>query len=81
MYTLHKYSRPAWSKKYETIQALTSALLDETCRLCTDSYGTDIQSLLASDCGCEYGVDGLVLDGPLTEAETWQDHYEVMYGK
>lgn len=81
MYTLNKYSSPSWSKKFDTLEALTTAVHEGTCGLCLDSYGTDIDSMLASDCGCEYGVDGLKLDEPMTLAEQWQDHYETLYVK
>lgn len=73
MYTLHKHSAPGWSKKFDTLEALTTAVYEETCGGCIDSFGTDLSSMLASDCGCEYSVEGLKLDGPMTLAEQWQD--------
>lgn len=75
MYTLHKYSRPGFTKKFDTLQALTAEVKTHTCELCLDSYGTDLESMLASDCGCEYGVDGLTLDEPETMLE-WLERLE-----
>jgi hypothetical protein len=69
MYTLTKLSRPGWTKKYSTIEQLTQAVRDGTCKLCVASYGADLQSMLASDCGCEYEVEGLALDEPETDFE------------
>lgn len=63
MYALHKYSSPGWTKKFDTLEELTAAVRLETCMLCAASYGTDLDSMLASDCGCEYGADGLTSDG------------------
>lgn len=81
MYTLHKRSAPGWTKKFDTTQELTEEVFKHTCSLCKDSYGTDLLSMLASDCGCEYEVDGISLDEPMTLVEQWQDHYEGLYGK
>ena len=81
MYTLHKHSRPSWVKKFDTIEELTEEVTEQTCGPCLDSYGSNLESMLVSECGCEYSVDGLSLDAPMSLAEQWQDHYEDLYGK
>jgi len=64
MYTLRKLSAPGWLKKFTTIEALTEAFSQCTCNLCKGTYGSDLEGMRCSDCGCEYEVGGLALDEP-----------------
>lgn len=73
MYKLIKISKPSWTKEFSTVEELTEEVYKNTCDLCKDSYGTDLESMLCSDCGCEYEVEGIALDGSPTEHEAIQD--------
>ena len=66
MYTLHMHSEPGWSKKFDSLEALTEEVSERTCQLCKDSYGRDLEGMRCSDCGCEYSIEGIDLDGPET---------------
>lgn len=69
MYTLRKLSAPGWLKQFTTIEALTEAFSKWTCQLCKDIYGSDLEGMRCSDCGCEYEVGGVTLDEPETDLE------------
>ena len=76
MYQLVKYSAPGWVKGFESLQAIAQELHRHTCTLCQDSYGTDLDGMLASECGAEYGVRCLDLDGPATAYNGLQEDFK-----
>lgn len=76
IYKLVKCSHPGWTKSFDTLKELTDEVYENTCSLCKDSYGTDLLSMLASDCGCEFEAEGIMLDHPLSSYEDLQNQYD-----
>lgn len=76
MYKLYKHSKPSWVKRFETVDGLTEEVGLHTCVKCKEHYGYRLLEMLSSDCGCEYSVEGLTLDYPLTVPEHIQLIYE-----
>ena len=76
MYQLVKYSAPGWVKGFDSPEALTQELYKHTCIHCQDVHGTDLDGMLASDCGAEYGVRCLNLDGPPTTYGGLQEDFK-----
>lgn len=76
MYKLYKHSKPTWVKSFDSVDGLTEVFRKNVCGLCLREYGTDLDALQSSDCGCEYEVEGLTLDYPVTDPEHIQLNYE-----
>lgn len=66
MYQLVKNSAPGWVKGFQGLDAIAQELHKHICIHCQDVYGTDLEGMLASDCGAEYGVEGLAHGESLT---------------
>jgi hypothetical protein len=62
MYELIKLSTPGWSKKFDTERELAEELSRNVCQMCRRTWGSDLQSMWASDCGGEFHIEGLTLD-------------------
>lgn len=76
MYKLYKHSKPTWVKSFDNVDDLTEELWQHMCGLCAKLYGNDVSSMLSSDCGCEYEIEGLTPDYPVTDSEHIQLNYE-----
>lgn len=76
MYKLYKCSSPGWVKSFDNVDDLEVEVSHHTCTKCKEHYGSRLLEMLSSDCGCEYEVEGLTLDYPVTDQEHIQLNYE-----
>ena len=73
MYKLHKLSSPGFTKSFATVEELRLELKEETCGMCLREYGTSLEGMLGSDCGCEYGVSGVELEPGMNGLEELEE--------
>lgn len=75
MYKLIKMSAPGWERTYTTEQDVKEALEKHVCQSCLDDDGTDLESMLASSCGCEFWLER-PQELPPTDAELIQAKFD-----
>jgi hypothetical protein len=80
-YTLIKISAPGWEKTFSTLQEVEKELSKYVCNMCEIEYGTSLNYMLSSACGCEFILEDDILDPPTTVEEVIQQEADVQHFK